>query len=53
MLGAMSRRRDVTPLEGVVYLNTAAEGIPTPAVAERWPPMRARCSWGWTAGVAP
>lgn len=34
MLDAESRRRDFPSLERMVYLNTAAEGIPPPAVAE-------------------
>ncbi len=34
MLDTLSRRRDFPALEGMVYLNTAAEGIPPPAVAE-------------------
>ncbi|MFM8498368.1 MAG: aminotransferase class V-fold PLP-dependent enzyme [Planctomycetia bacterium] len=34
MLDDASRRRDFPSLAGITYLNTAAEGIPPPAVAE-------------------
>ena len=34
MLDAATRARDFPPLAGIVYLNTAAEGIPPPAVGE-------------------
>jgi cysteine desulfurase/selenocysteine lyase len=34
MLSAETRLRDFPSLNGMVYLNTAAEGLPPPAVGE-------------------